>query len=167
MTLTRPNSIWLRLGLTSLDVSLWVAEAGFTGATDSGSLYAERAKAAGINITVERAPNDGYWSNVWMQKPWVASYWGGRATCDWMFSTAYAAGAPWNESYWDNERFNTLLLQGSIRTGRQPYAGEIYHEMQAIVSNEGGVGDPDVRKLCHGRFQRGRDARCRRRELGS
>jgi peptide/nickel transport system substrate-binding protein len=91
---------------------LWVAEAGFTGATDAGSLYAERAAAAGINITVERAPNDGYWSNVWMQRPWVASYWGGRATCDWMFSTAYAAGAPWNESYWDNERFNTLLLQG-------------------------------------------------------
>ena len=130
-----------KAGLTSLDVSLWVAEAGFTGATDSGSLYAERAKAAGINITVERAPNDGYWSNVWMQKAWCASYWGGRATCDWMFSTAYAAGAPWNESYWDDERFNTLLLQGRSELD-DAKRGEIYHEMQAIVSHEGGVVIP-------------------------
>ena len=70
-----------------------------------------------------------------------ASYWGGRATCDWMFSTAYAAGAPWNESYWDNERFNTLLLQGRSELDEAKRA-EIYHEMQAIVSNEGGVVIP-------------------------
>lgn len=128
-------------GLTTLEVPLFVADAGFTGAVDAGLLYAEKATAAGINIKVERAPNDGYWSNVWMNKPWCASYWGGRATCDWMFSTAYAAGAPWNESYWQNERFNTLLSQGRSELDDAKRAN-IYHEMQAIVSNEGGTVIP-------------------------
>jgi peptide/nickel transport system substrate-binding protein len=130
-----------KAGLTSLDVPLWVAEGAFTGATDSGSLYAERAAAAGIKITVERAPNDGYWSNIWMKKPWCASYWGGRATCDWMFSTAYAAGAPWNESFWKHDQFNTLLARGRSELDDTKRAA-IYHEMQAIVSNEGGVVIP-------------------------
>ncbi len=50
----------------------------------------QQAKAAGIDINVIREPDDSYWDNVWMKKPWCMSYWGGRPTCDWMFTTAYA-----------------------------------------------------------------------------
>jgi peptide/nickel transport system substrate-binding protein len=128
-------------GLTSLDVPLWVADAGFTGAVDAGVLYSARAEKAGINIKVERAPNDGYWSSVWMSKPWCASYWGGRPTCDWMFTTAYASGVPWNESFWDHERFNTLLLEGRSELDEAKRA-DIYREMQTIVSSEGGTVIP-------------------------
>ena len=46
-----------------------------------------------------REPDDGYWSNVWMVKPWVGSYWGGRPTEDWMFSQVYSTGADWNETH--------------------------------------------------------------------
>jgi peptide/nickel transport system substrate-binding protein len=77
---------------------------------DAGVLFSESAAAAGINLNVVREPNDGYWSNVWMQKPFAGTYWGGRPTEDWMFATAYAEGVPWNETYWSNERFNELLL---------------------------------------------------------
>jgi peptide/nickel transport system substrate-binding protein len=77
---------------------------------DAGALFSESAAAAGINLNVVREPNDGYWSNVWMQKPFVGTYWGGRPTEDWMFATAYAEGVPWNESYWSNARFNELLM---------------------------------------------------------
>ena len=50
------------------------------------------ATKAGITIDVVREPNDGYWSNVWLKKPFCAVFWGGRPTEDMMFSTAYAAG---------------------------------------------------------------------------
>jgi len=122
-------------------VSLSAADAAFTGAVDSGVLYAEKAAAAGINITVVREPNDGYWDSVWMQKPWCASYWGGRPTEDWMFSTAYAAGAPWNESFWSNDRFNQLLAEArsELDDGKRR---DMYVEMQKICSNEGGTVIP-------------------------
>ena len=73
-------------------------------------LYKEHASKAGIDIEVVREPADGYWSNVWMVKPWSMSYWGGRPTEDWMFSIGYAAGGSWNESFWSNDRFMELLV---------------------------------------------------------
>ncbi|MEO0711479.1 MAG: ABC transporter substrate-binding protein, partial [Pseudomonadota bacterium] len=125
-------------GLESLDVDIHLADAAFAGALDAGVLFAESAAAAGINLNVVREPNDGYWSNVWMQKPFAGTYWGGRPTADWMFATAYAEGVPWNETYWSHTRFNELLIQA--RSELDPALREqMYFEMQQIVSEEGGI----------------------------
>lgn len=125
-------------GLESLAVTLAVADAAFAGAVDAGQLYAETARAAGIDLTVNRVPNDGYWSNVWLKDPFCAVYWGGRPTEDWMFTTAYEAGVPWNDTNWTNERFNTLLLAARAELDEETRRG-MYHEMQAIVSDDGGA----------------------------
>ncbi|WP_373355590.1 ABC transporter substrate-binding protein [Pseudoroseicyclus sp. CXY001] len=128
-------------GLSSLDVTLSVADAAFAGAVDAGVLYSERAAAAGITINIDRVPNDGYWDNTWMQVPFCASYWGGRPTEDQMFSVAYATGAAWNDSFWSNERFDTLLLEARSELDEDKRR-EMYHEMQQIVSFEGAVVIP-------------------------
>ena len=67
-------------------------------------------KVRGININVVQEPADGYWSNVWLKKGWCACYWSGRATEDWMFSTAYESGVPWNDTHWENARFQELVV---------------------------------------------------------
>jgi peptide/nickel transport system substrate-binding protein len=125
-------------GLESLDVDINLADAAFAGAVDAGVLFSESAATGGINLNVVREPNDGYWSNVWMQKPFAGTYWGGRPTPDWMFSTAYAEGVPWNETYWSNERFNELLLEARSELD-QELRREMYFEMQQITSDEGGI----------------------------
>lgn len=127
-----------KAGLSSLDVELAAADAAFAGAVDTAVLYKEHASKCGINITVNRVPNDGYWSNVWMKKPWVMSYWGGRPTEDWMFSIAFAAKANWNEGFWQNTAFNKLLIsaRSELDTAKR---GEMYAEMQRLVSDEGSV----------------------------
>ena len=127
-----------KAGLDSLTVDLSVADAAFAGAIDAGQLYAESAKAAGITINVVREPNDGYWSNVWNKKPFCACYWSGRPTVDWMFSTAYASGVPWNDTNFEHSRFNELLVaaRGELdETKRQ----QMYTEMQTIMNREGGT----------------------------
>jgi peptide/nickel transport system substrate-binding protein len=123
-------------GLTSLDVDLHTADAAFNGAVDASVLFSESAKAAGINIKVVREPDDGYWSNVWLKKPFCTSYWGGRPTAGLMFSTAYAADADWNESHFQNERFNELLIQARAELDQEKRS-EMYGEMQRLVSDEG------------------------------
>jgi peptide/nickel transport system substrate-binding protein len=128
-------------GLDSLDVSLSAADAAFGGAVDAAVLYSARAEKAGINIKVVREPNDGYWSDVWMKKPWSAVYWGGRPTEDWMFATAYAKGAAWNDTFWDNDRFNALLLEARSELDDSK-RGAMYHEMQDILRTQGGVVIP-------------------------
>ncbi len=123
-------------GLDSIDLEINIADAAFSGAVDAAVLFSESAAAGGINLTVSREPNDGYWSNVWMQKPFVGTYWGGRPVEDLMFTTAYAEGASWNESYWSHERFNELLVAARAELN-DDLRREMYFEMQQIVSDEG------------------------------
>ena len=127
-----------KAGLSKLDVDFHAAETGFGGAVDAGLLMADSARPAGININVVREPNDGYWSNVWMKKPWSACYWSGRATEDWIFSQIYAADASWNDTYWKNDKFNKLLV--IARAELDPAKRRVlYVEMQQIVHNDGGL----------------------------
>jgi len=137
-----------KAGLDSINLQLHMASTAFEGAVDAGSLYAEKAKAAGINIEVVREADDGYWSNVWMKKPWVGSYWGGRPTEDWMFSQVYSSTAEWNESQFKNERFEKLLVAGRAELD-QAKRREIYVEMQRILHDEGGAVIPLFMSYVH------------------
>ena len=128
-------------GLDSLDVELAAADAAFPGAVDAAVLFQNSAKAAGININVSRVPNDGYWSDVWMSHPFSAVYWGGRPTEDAMFTTAYAAGAAWNDTFWDNGRFNELLVSARAELDSDKRR-EMYYEMQVILNDDGGAMIP-------------------------
>jgi len=123
-------------GMDKLEITLSTADAAFGGAVDAAVLMSEKAAAAGITITVDRLPNDGYWDNVWMKKPFCASYWGGRPVEDQMFTTAYARGAAWNESFWENDRFEELLLSARSELD-ETKRRDMYQEMQQIVSFEG------------------------------
>ena len=114
---------------------------GFAGALDAAQLYQASAKPAGINLNVVQEPADGYWSNVWLKKPFSAAYWSGRATEDWMFSNAFEEGVPWNDSQWgseDSERFQNLLIEARAELDSDKRR-EMYTEMQVILRDEGGV----------------------------
>ena len=125
-------------GLDSLSVDLSAADSIFPAALDMCVLYGEHAKAAGININTIREPNDGYWSDVWLKKPFVFAKWGARATPDQIYSLTYKDDAPWNEARWQNERFNELLLQAKAELDDNLRA-EMYNEMSQLARDDGGT----------------------------
>ncbi|MEM7269245.1 MAG: ABC transporter substrate-binding protein [Pseudomonadota bacterium] len=137
----KAKSLLKAAGMEGLTIDLSVSEAAFAGATDAGQLIQNSAKAAGVNLNIVKEPADGYWSNVWLKKPWCACYWSGRATEDWMFSTAYESGVPWNDTSWENDRFQSLLLEARATLDADKRR-DMYHEMQAICSSEGGTVVP-------------------------
>ena len=126
-----------KAGMTDLRVELSTSEAIWDGAVDAAIIYSETAAKAGITLKVNKVPNDGYWSNVWLKHPFCASYWSGRPTEDWMFTSAYSAEASWNESRWKHPRFNELLraARGELDEAK---AREMYWEMQQLCRDEGG-----------------------------
>ena len=128
-------------GMDGLSIDLSASDAAFPGAVDAAQLYQASAKASGIDINVIQEPADGYWSNVWLKKPWSAVYWSGRATEDWMFSTAYETGVPWNDTFWDNARFQELLLSARAELDSDKRRAQ-YYEMQMLMSTEGGTVIP-------------------------
>lgn len=128
-------------GLDSLEIALHASEAAYSGAVDAGVLYQNSAKEAGIDIKVVREPKDGYWSDVWMKKPFSAVYWGGRPVEDQMFTTSYKCGAAWNDSFWCHDRFEELLGKARAELDNDKRR-DMYWEMQDIVANQGGVVIP-------------------------
>jgi len=108
------------------------------GFIDQSMLFQEAAAKAGIKIELVQHPADGYWSDIWLKKPFVGCYWSGRATEDWMFSTSYSADASWNDSHWKHDKFNRLLIEARAELN-EAKRREMYVEMQRIVRDEGGV----------------------------
>ncbi len=131
-------------GVGPITVDLSAADSLFSGAVDMCVLFSEHAKAAGITINPVREPSDGYYSSVWLQKPFVVVPWGARPTPDVIFSLAYKADAPWNESRWQNARFNELLLAARAELDEARRA-EMYGEMQLLLRDDGGTIMPFFR----------------------
>jgi peptide/nickel transport system substrate-binding protein len=132
------KALLAKAGAEGLSVEIKVADSVFSGAVDMCILYAEQAKAAGINVNVNRVPSDGYYSDVWLKDPWCVVQWGARPTPDVMYSLAYKDDAAWNESRWQNERFNELLLQAKSELDNDKRA-EMYREMGMLARNDGGT----------------------------
>ena len=130
-----------KAGISGLKIPLTTADAAFPGAVDACLLIQNSAKQCGITVDVERAPNDGYWSDVWRSRPWCASYMAGRPVVDMMFSLAYKSGVAWNESYWSHDAFDQLLLAARAELD-EAKRQEMYFEMQDIAANQGGVAIP-------------------------
>ena len=130
-----------KAGLSDLKVNLSVADFLYAGAVDGVTLYRESAAKSGIDITVVRESSDGYFSNIFRKKPFIASYWGARPTADLILTTAYASGAPWNDTFFEHEKFNKLLVaaRGELDESRR---AEMYRDAQLILRDEGGAVIP-------------------------
>lgn len=148
-----------KAGLTSLSIDLSVAETAFPNAIDAALLFKEHAAKAGIDINVIREADDGYWDNVWQHKPFVGVDWLGKPTLDSLFTTTYASGAPWNDTAWDNARFNELLVQARAEADKEKRQA-MYSEMQEILHSDGGALvvayalfiDAMSKKIAHGQI---------------
>ncbi|WP_138933809.1 ABC transporter substrate-binding protein [Roseovarius arcticus] len=146
-------------GLDRLTVRLSAADAAFPDAVNAATLYRNSAAKADITIDVNRVPNDGYWSDVWMKHEFSAVYWSGRPTEDQIFSTAFGGGAAWNDSFWANARFDELLVSARAELD-EAKRREMYGEMQQIVAQDGGTVLPmfanwafaTSKRVVHGEF---------------
>ncbi len=130
-----------KAGMLDHTFKLHAADAAFPGAVDASVLMQESASKAGVKIKVVREPDDGYWENVWIKKEWVQCYWSGRPTADWMFSLAYTATANWNDTKWQNAKFNQLVTAARAELDENKRRG-MYVECQKIVSDEGATPIP-------------------------
>jgi peptide/nickel transport system substrate-binding protein len=130
---------WKKTGLSSVEINASNAAGDF--AVDATVLLQESAKAAGIDIKVNRKPDDGYWDNTWMKVPICASNWNSRPTADLILTLVYHSEAEWNETQWKNERFDELLVMGR-KTTDPKLRYEIYCEAETLLHNDGGAFNP-------------------------
>jgi peptide/nickel transport system substrate-binding protein len=127
-----------KAGLDRLPVTINASDAAFGGAVDAAILFQEATRSTKIDLNVVREPADGYWSNVWGKKPLCTSFWYSSLTPERIMGLGYAKDSGWNETHWKNERFEQLLA--TVRAeNEETKRREIYNDMQALVSDEGGA----------------------------
>ena len=107
-----------KAGVADPKIILQASDAAFNGAVDQGALLQASAAKAGIKVDVKKEPADGFFDNVWLKAPFVGSYWGGRPAATQMLAVAFQAGAPWNETHWNDPKFEKLLADARPRPTR-------------------------------------------------
>lgn len=144
------KSLLKKAGAEGIEITISTADSLFSGAVDLCVLYSEQAKKAGVKVNVKREPNDGYYSEVWLKTPFCAVSWGARPTPDVMYSLAYKSDAAWNESRWQNERFNELLVKAKAELN-DTLRAEMYREMAMLARDDGGTIIPMFNNFVYAR----------------
>jgi len=129
-----------KAGLGSAPLQVFAAPTA-DGSVDIAGLLQQAAASAGVNLSVNRVPSDGYWSNHWMKHPLSFGNINARPSADVLFTQFFASNAPWNEANWKNQKFDQLLLaaRGEPDDAKRK---QIYGDMQVLVHEEGGIGIP-------------------------
>lgn len=144
----RAKFLLKRAGLLGVRVPVYAAAVA-NASIDMGSILQEHAARIGLNLAINRVPNDGYWATHWMRHPMTFGNTNQRPTTDMMFSLFFQSKALTNESGWNNPRFDRLLLEAR-RTTDAALRKEIYGEMQWIVHEYGGLAIPAFISLLDG-----------------
>jgi peptide/nickel transport system substrate-binding protein len=127
-----------------------LAEAGFSGpqdlytsATDPvltplALAYQESVKAAGIAINVKNASADSYYSEIWMKKPFITSWWSTSRPIDQLLNQVYRWPSGWNESHWDNADF-AGLLDSARKEADAAKRKQYYQDAQKLLIEDSGT----------------------------
>ena len=126
-----------KAGLENTPLDFYTSDVPAAGAVDASVVYKESAAAGGVNLNLIQPPADTYWQSVWIQKPFCVSGWDARPVPDLILSIALKGGGSYNETKWENERFDKLLVEAR---GITDFAKrkELYCEMQRMLQDEGG-----------------------------
>ena len=129
-----------RAGLLGIRLPVYASPAA-NQSVEMAAMLQQSAAAAGLNLAVNRVPADSYWSSHWMKHPLSFGNTNPRPTADLVFSTLFQSSAPWNESAWRNERFDSLVVAARAE-GDEARRREMYGEMQRLVHEHCGVCIP-------------------------
>ena len=137
-----------------LKFDLYTAE-GVPGMVRMAQVYAEMAKAAGIDINVVVTPAESFWDDVWLKKSIVTSAWSMRPPGEGL-AVAYTQSAKWKETHWERPDYDAMLLKANT-TGDADERRKVFQQTGELLAKEGGLILPmfvhqvlALRKGCEG-----------------
>ena len=121
-------------------VDLHTSETAGSTANDIALTFQQSAKGA-ADINVIKTPSDGYWSNIWMQKPMTMSGWQARPTIDAFLTIAHMKGGSWNETMWGSDEFDAMIIAARAELDEAKRA-QMYCDMLHMMNDDGGFVNP-------------------------
>ena len=134
------KSLLKQAGHDSLSVELVTSPAD-TGMVEGATIFAQNAKAGGVNVTVRNVDGGTIYGDQYLKWPFSADYWGTRNYLL-QAATGVLKTAPFNETHWDAysgyAKFEALYRQ-ALGTVDNKKRAQIIKEMQRMEYNDGGL----------------------------
>jgi peptide/nickel transport system substrate-binding protein len=100
-----------------------------------GIAVKELAKPAGFDIDVQTIAYDVYTSTIWRKANFYVANWNMQPTEDALFGLLFTTDAPWNDTQWNNAKFDDLVRRA--RATRDPATrGKLYGDAQSLLNAE-------------------------------
>ena len=129
------KSLLKQAGHQNLTVELVTAPIS-QGVVNMAQLFAQQAKAAGVNVQLRQVTETDFYGPNYLKWPFAQDYWG----YDFYFpqvAQGMLPGSPYNETHWNDSQYNALYEQG-LRTIDPTKRAEIAHSMQQMEYERGG-----------------------------
>ncbi len=107
---------------------------------DAGQVMAQMLAPVGIKLNLNVMPGAQYWE-VWDKTPFGMTSWTHRPLGVMIYSLAYAGGAPWNESHYNNPEFDSILEQANA-TPDPKERSKFMAKLEAILRDDGVMVQP-------------------------
>ena len=129
------RSLLKAAGAEDLHVTLVTSDIA-QGTVLAAQVFAQQASQAGITVNVQDVTVDEFYGTNYLKWQFAQDYWFYNFYLP-QVSLATLPTASFNETHWDNSRYNSLYAQ-AIATTDTSLRTELAHEMQQIEYNEGG-----------------------------
>jgi len=134
--LEQAKSLLKAAGQEGLSIELVASDAVGNGAVAAATVFAENAKAAGVNVTVNKVDSSVIYGKNYLSWTFAMDFWGLRN-----YLQQAAAGStpdsPYNECHWKNDKWYALYTE-ALRTADDAKRNELISEAATIEYNEGG-----------------------------
>lgn len=128
-----------------LSLTLYTAEVG-PNIVATSVAFQEMAKAAGVNVQIERMSADLYWTEYYLQQPFFVSFWLFLPEPDEYMIFGFDVGATYDEGNWHPPEL-TALIQAGRGERDVVKRKEIYAQLQQLISEQGAIIVPYFQPL--------------------
>ncbi|MGJ3508315.1 ABC transporter substrate-binding protein [Enemella sp. A6] len=103
--------------------------------------FANAVREAGFRVRVRNESADSYYTQVWMVKPAMVTYWYTGRPIDQLLNQIFRSGSSYNESAWANEKFDRVL--DAARAEIDPdHRVKHYQDAQELIIADGATITP-------------------------
>lgn len=103
--------------------------------TPLGVALSAMAKPAGFRIKVQTMPHATYLAQVWKKGHFYVGFYNMQATADAIYQLLYTSDAAWNETRWDNKKFDALVT-AARQTTDEAKRRSLYGQAQVLQRDE-------------------------------
>jgi peptide/nickel transport system substrate-binding protein len=99
--------------------------------------YQSSVKKAGLDIGIQTASADAYYTDIWIKKPFCASYWYTGRPIDQLLNQIFRSGSSYNETLWSDNTFASIL-DAARREADPAKRKQHYQDAQKVLVDSSG-----------------------------